>query len=213
MPEQYGGFPTRSDIFIQVIQGTVRDSEEVRKTWERWANDVAPEGVGWLASTAGFSDSEFIAVITFASDEAARRNDQRPEQDEWRSEMEGHFTGDITIRDCPRVSTYGAWERQDAGFVQIVQGWSRDLNHVMDEIAKAEQEFIRDHHLDLLGGIIAGHPEGFFTEVIYYPTEDAARAESKEEAQKPVGASEILSQSARDVRYVFLRDPILHHHA
>ncbi len=212
MPEQYGGFPTKRDIFVQVIQGSVRDREATRETWERWATEVAPEGIGWLASTAGFSDDEFIAVVTFASGEAVRRNNQRPEQDEWWREMERHFSGDVTIRDCPTVSTYGAWERQDAEFVQIIQGWSRDLDGVMDEIAKAEQEFVRDHHLGLVGGIIAGHPEGYFTELIYYPSEDEARAASQEEARKPVGAAEILSEAVSDVRYVFLRDPILHHH-
>ncbi|MDP8960082.1 MAG: hypothetical protein M3N32_00385, partial [Actinomycetota bacterium] len=158
-------------------------------------------------------DSEFIAIMTFASDEAARRNAQRPEQDEWWSEMERHFAGDVTFRDCLHVATYGAWEREDAGFVQIVQGRSRDLDGVMDEIAKAEQEFVKDHRLGLMGGIIADHGDGTFTEVIYYPTEDAARSESEEEARKPVAAAEKLSSTVSDVRYLFLRDPLLHHHA
>ncbi|MFN2556443.1 MAG: hypothetical protein ABR592_06135 [Nitriliruptorales bacterium] len=212
MPEQYGGFPTKSNIFVQVIQGSVRDREEARRTWERWATEIAPEGIGWLASTAGFSDGEFIAVVTFASGEAVRRNSQRPEQDEWWREMERHFSGDVTIQDCETVATYGAWERQDAGFVQIIQGWSRDLDGMMDEIAKTEQEFVRDHQLGLVGGIIADHGDGNFTEVIYYPTEDDARAADQEEAQKPVGAAEKLSQTASDIRYLFLRDPMLHHH-
>ncbi|MDP8931431.1 MAG: hypothetical protein M3O70_23395, partial [Actinomycetota bacterium] len=81
MGAEYGGFPTLTNIFVQVIQGSVRDREEAQKTWERWFDEVAPDSVGWLASTAGFSDSEFIAIMTFASDEAARRNAQRPEQD------------------------------------------------------------------------------------------------------------------------------------
>lgn len=213
MPAEYGGYPTQTNIFVQVIQGSVRDTGEAQKTWERWFDDVQPEAVGWLASTAGFSDSEFIAVVTFASDEAARRNAQRPEQDEWWQEMKQHFADDVTFHDCEQVSTYGGWERQDAGFVQIVQGRSHDLDGVMDKIAAAEQEFVLDHHLGLVGGIIADHGDGTFTEVIYYPTEDDARAASQEEAEKPVGAAEILSQSVSDVRYLFLRDPILHHHA
>ncbi len=213
MPAEFGGFPTRAHIFVQVIQGSVRDREEARKTWERWIDDVAPDAVGWLASTAGFSDSEFIAAVSFASDEAARRNSQRPEQDEWWSEMEQHFSGDPTFRECVQVSTYGAWERQDAEFVQIVQGRSRNLGETMEKIAEAYQEFVKDHHLGLLGGIVVDHGDGTFTEVIYYPTEDEARMESEEEARKPVGAAETLSGDVRDVRYLFLRDPILKHHA
>lgn len=214
MPAEYGGFPTRTNVFVQVIEGSVKDAAAMRKTYERWHEDLAPEAVGWLASTAGVTDDgEFIAAVTFVSDEAARRNSQRPEQDEWWREMEQHFTGDVTFHDCGHVATFGAWERHDAGFVQVIQGRTPQLGDVMEQAAAAEQEFVRDHRLGLAGGLVADHGDGSFTEVIFYPSEEAARESGGEMAEQTVGIIETLSGTVADVRYLNLGDPWIHHHA
>ncbi len=69
-------------MFVQVIQGQVSDSEQVRAAFDRWVRDLAPGAAGWLGSTAGVTeDGRFVALVRFASEEEARRNSDRPEQD------------------------------------------------------------------------------------------------------------------------------------
>jgi hypothetical protein len=60
-------------MFVQVIRGQVSDPEQLTAG--------AP---GWLGSTAGVTeDGRFVALARFESQEAARRNRDRPEQGQW----------------------------------------------------------------------------------------------------------------------------------
>ena len=62
-------------MFVQVIQGSVRDPAEVRAAMEQWMQDLAPGATGWLGSTAGVTeDGRLVAVARFDSEEAARQN-------------------------------------------------------------------------------------------------------------------------------------------
>jgi hypothetical protein len=68
-------------VFVQVIQGQVADAAKVRAALDRWVQELAPKASGWLGSTAGVTeDGRFVALARFESEEAARRNSQRPEQ-------------------------------------------------------------------------------------------------------------------------------------
>jgi hypothetical protein len=70
-------------VFVQVIQGQVADAAKVRAAMDRWGQELAPGARGWLGSTAGVTeDGRFIALARFESEEAARRNSGRPEQDQ-----------------------------------------------------------------------------------------------------------------------------------
>ena len=81
-------------MFVQVIQGQVSDPEQARAALDRWARELAPGAGGWLGSTAGVTeDGRFIALARFESEEAARRNSDRPEQDRWWAETARLFTG------------------------------------------------------------------------------------------------------------------------
>ena len=69
-------------MFVQVIQGKVSDTDELRAAVDRWADELAPGATGWLGSTGGVTeDGRLIAVVRFESEDAARRNSDRPEQD------------------------------------------------------------------------------------------------------------------------------------
>ena len=51
---------------------------------QRTRADHAAGAVGWLGGTAGVTeDGEFVVIERFESEEAARANSARPEQDEW----------------------------------------------------------------------------------------------------------------------------------
>ena len=68
-------------MFIQVIQGKVADAEGLRAAMDRWGRDLQPGATGWLGTTGGITDDgTFVATVRFDSEDAARRNSERPEQ-------------------------------------------------------------------------------------------------------------------------------------
>ena len=64
-------------MFVQVIQGTVADADQVRAAHDRWFEELAPRASGWLGTVAGVSGTgDFIGLVRFASEAAARRQEQ-----------------------------------------------------------------------------------------------------------------------------------------
>src|SRR5260370_13534165 len=87
-------------MFVQVIGGQVSDPEQVHAALELWSGQLAAGAPGWLGSTAGVTeDGRFVALARFGSEEAARRNSDRPEQGQWRMEASKPFTGEAIFRD------------------------------------------------------------------------------------------------------------------
>jgi hypothetical protein len=71
-------------VFIQVMQGRATNPDGIHAELDRWRAELQPGADGWLGSTSGVTDDgRFIAVVRFASEELARRNSDRPEQDDW----------------------------------------------------------------------------------------------------------------------------------
>ena len=168
---------------------------------------------GWLGSTAGVTDDgTFVAVARFESAEAAQRNSGRAEQGEWWSGVSKLFTGEVVFHDCSNVVTTRAGGSDNAGFVQIMQGRSRDLDRLREVDAMFEQRF-PDLRPELLGYLVGLHDEkdDAFTLVAYFTSEEAARAGEQE--QLPPEAAELLReemQLMQDVVYLDLREPWLH---
>ena len=118
-----GGFA----MFVQIIQGKTSNPDALRAAVDRWMRDLAPGATGWLGSTGGVTeDGRFIEAVRFESEEAARRNSERPEQGEWWSQTEKLFDGAVTFRDSGDVTTDLSGDPDQAGFVQIMHGRSTD---------------------------------------------------------------------------------------
>src|SRR5574339_92799 len=114
-------------MFVQVIQGRVSDPGPVRAALERWVKELAPGASGWLGSTAGVTDDgRFIGLARFESEQAARRNSDRPEQDRWWADTFKLFTGEVSFRDSTQVLVDVVADPDAAGFVQVIQGRSND---------------------------------------------------------------------------------------
>src|ERR671923_523515 len=108
-------------MFIQVIQGDVRDAAAFRAQLDRWAEELGPTADGWLGTTGGLAtQGGFIAVVRFESEEAARRNSDRPEQGRWWAGT-AQSLGEVTFHDCAEVDLMGAGGSDEAGFVQVIQ--------------------------------------------------------------------------------------------
>lgn len=208
------GFMALTDIFARVIQGEVADPDGARETYQRWFAEVAPGAEGWLTSTGGNTDTDvFIAVEQFASVQAARLNDDRPDQAQWWQRMQRHFAEPPTVHDCRAVATFGPDRPEGVGSVHVVQGRTPELTDVMEKVAETAQHHIYEHHLDVVGGLIADHGDGQFTELIYYPSTQAAReGDSGELAERGATLVERLAGTVTNLRYLHLPDPVVRHH-
>jgi hypothetical protein len=171
----------RLAMFVQVIQGQVSDKGGLRAALDRWVRELAPAAVGWLGTTAGVTDDgRFIALARFESAEAARRNSDRPEQDQWWLETSKLLSGDATFRDSRDVVIDVNGDPDRAGFVQVIQGRNSDPARARELMRQDSGEWAA-FRPDIIGSVAVEHDEGFSTVALYFTSEQAAReGEGKE---------------------------------
>ncbi len=168
-------------MFVQVMKGKVSDAGEVRAALDRWAQELGPGADGWLGSTAGMTaDGTFFGIARFESDEAARRNSGRPEQDRWWSATAELFSGEVTFRDSTDVVTDLVGDPDDAGFVQVMQGRGSDPDRARELMAQ-DSALWAEFRPDILGSVEIGHDGGAYTLVLYFTSEEAAREGERKE--------------------------------
>lgn len=197
-------------MFIQVIQGKAADPAGIRAAQQRWSKELAAGAEGWLGVTAGIAaDGEHIAVVRFESEEAARRNSDRPEQGEWWNEMSKNFAGEVTFHDTTDVETFGRGGSDDAGFVQIIQGKAKDPSR-MRELFKEFEADMQAHRPDVIGGTVAWYGDGEFTETVYFTSEKEAR--EGEQKQRPPELDALFTEWQNGIEgahFIDLTDPWL----
>ena len=168
-------------MFVQVIQGKVKDPEQAHAALERWSQELAPGAEGWLGSTAGVTeDGTFLATARFDSEDAARANSQRPEQDRWWSETSQLFSGEPTFLESTEVDVDMAGDPDRAGFVQVIQGRTSDPDRAR-ELMKEGADDWSSFRPDMLASVSLGHDEGTYTVVLYFTSEEAAREGERKE--------------------------------
>ena len=166
---------------------------------------------GWLGTTAGVTDDgRTVAVVRFESEEAARRNSERPEQARWWDETSRHFAGDVAFHDCPRTVRFLDGGSDDAAFVQVIQGRTTDVDRMIESMEQAS-DALRELRPDVIGGTVALHGDGGFTQVVYFTSETAAREGERKEAPPELKAmDEEAATLFSDTTYFDLRQPWLH---
>jgi hypothetical protein len=168
-------------VFVQVIQGQVSDAGKVRAALDRWIRELAPGAAGWLGSTAGVTDDgRFIMLARFESEEAARRNSDRPEQDAWWTETSKLFTGEATFHDSTDVDVDITGDPDTAGFVQIMQGRSNDPARAKELMSEDAPEWAA-FRPETIGSVTAGYDDGAYTMAIYFTSEQEAREGERRE--------------------------------
>jgi hypothetical protein len=197
-------------MFAQVIQGRARGAEALAKRMEEWDRDLKPGAQGFLGSTAGVSDDgEFIAIARFESEEAARRNSDRPEQGEWWAETARYLEGGVRFYDCTEVEVLWGGGSDDAGFVQVIQGRLQDEDHKArwrQAEADAEQ-WLRDNRPDLIGGVRAWQGTNF-SDFVYFTSEEEARAGEKRQPPAEQGGADDWMGQVEDLKFIDLRRPV-----
>jgi hypothetical protein len=199
-------------VFVQVIQGQVDDAAKVRVAMDRWVQELAPGASGWLGSTAGVTeDGRFIALARFESEEAARRNSDRPEQDRWWSETSRLFTGEPSFRDSNDVTVDVAGEPGDAGFVQVMQGQGTDPDRARELMSQNSEEWAA-FRPDVIGSVAVGHAGGAYTMAMYFTSEAEAREGERKEPPPELQAQmdEMATLSVGDPEFFDLKQPWLY---
>ncbi|MFE3451641.1 hypothetical protein ACFXJ8_22225 [Nonomuraea sp. NPDC059194] len=198
-------------MFIQVIKGRTADPAQLRAALDRWVEELSPGTPGWLGTTAGVTDDgTFVNLARFESEEAARANSGRPEQHQWWTETSKLLSGDVVFRDCREVVSFLGGGSDEAGFVQIIEGRTRDVQR-MRELNDLYEARFQDFRTDVIGGVAALYGEGAFTQAIYFTSEAAAR--EGELKQPPAELKELFDEEMAlyegDLVFHDLRDPWL----
>lgn len=197
-------------MFVQVIQGKVKDEPGLWGCMDRWQRDLAPGATGYLGTTAGICDgATFIALARFESSQAAARNSERAEQGAWWKDAEACFDGPVSFLDCADARPWLGGGSDRAGFVQIMTGRSTDvarLHEIMDEVG----DRLRQERPEIIGALLADAGDGHYVEAVYFTSE--AEARENEAAEPPDDLRALLEQVTRltgEVSYFDLHQPML----
>jgi hypothetical protein len=199
-------------MFVQVIRGPVSDPEQVHAALDLWSRQLAAGASGWLGSTAGVTgDGRFVALARFESEEAARRNSDRPEQGQWWTETSKLFTGEVIFRDSSDVTADINGDPDTAGFVQVMQGRGSDPERARELMAQNPDDWAA-FRPDVIGSLAVGHEGGAYTMAMYFTSEEAAREGERKEPPPQLKAQmeEMNQLSAGEPEFLDLRHPWLY---
>jgi hypothetical protein len=198
-------------MFVQVIRGHVRDTAQVRAQFDRWVAELSPGAVGWLGTTAGVTDEgQLVALARFESEEAARRNNDRPEQSAWWEETAALFDGEPVFANSTTVDVDLPGDPAQAGFVQVMQGRSSDPERARELMADDSIDWSA-FRPDMLGSLSIGHDGGEWTLAMYFTSGAAAREGEQKEPppQMQEMMSEMSSLTVGEPAFFDVRDPWL----
>jgi hypothetical protein len=168
-------------MFVQVIQGQVTDPSSVVAMLDQWVKELGPGATGWLGSTSGVTeDGRLIALVRFETEQDARRNSARPEQDQWWAEMSDLFTGEPTFHDSNDVIVDIVGVPDHAGFVQVMQGRGTNPDRARELMTQDPEEWAA-FRPEVLGTVAAMHDDGAYTMAIYFTSEAQAREGERKE--------------------------------
>jgi hypothetical protein len=196
-------------MFVQIIEGTTTDPEGLKRQGERWLAELRPGADGFLGATAGVTpDGRAITIARFESEDAARRNSDRPEQGAWWTETEKFYDGDVSFTESSDVSEMLGGPRTDAGFVQVMK--STDVDRAQMTEMDGQFEKFADQRPDLIGTFRVWTGPSACTEVAYFTSEAEARA--GEQAELPDELQDLMAdfgEMMQNTEFLDLADPQL----
>jgi hypothetical protein len=198
-------------MFVQVIQGRTSDPQALNAAVNRWMEELAPGATGWLGTTGGVTeDGRAIAMVRFESEDAARRNSERPEQDQWWAETEKLYDGGATFRDSNDVTVDMQGDPDQAGFVQIMQGRGTDPDRARELMTQDSDKWAA-FRPDMIGSVAIGHEGGAYTMVMYFTSEAEAREGERKEIPPELQAQmeEMNKLSVGEPEFFDLKQPMI----
>ena len=162
-------------MFVQVFQGQLQDADLWSRQVEKWRREIRPKTTGFVGFTSGVTAEGYaITVVRFRSEEAAKVDNDLPEQGAWFDEASKAFDGEVTFHDCREVDVLLDGGSNDAGFVQIMQGRAKDQEQMRGQERDMESE-LHKIRPDLIGATMAWHGDGSFTQAAYFTSQQEAR--------------------------------------
>ena len=163
-------------MFVQVVQGKVKDADLLRRELRRWRMEIKPKAIGYLGTTSGVtSDGRAIALFRFESEKDAIANSSRAEQVKWWNSASKAFDGKAVTHNCKDVDTAFGGGSNWAGFVQVIQCRAKDPAAMRRRMKEGESQ-LRTARPDILGIVMAWHGGGDFTQAVYFTSAMAAHA-------------------------------------
>lgn len=196
-------------MFVQIIQGHVRDAGQVKAALEAWQRYVSPGAAGWLNSTSGVTDQgEFISLVAFTDLASAHHNSERPDQDAWWRRTSQLFDGEVTFHDADNAVTDNPGEPLDAKFVQIMQGKGTDHDRAMELMLQDSPEWAK-FRPDILGTTACAYGDGEFTVAVYFTNEQEAREGERKQPPPELAheMAELQKVMLGQPRYLDLHEP------
>ena len=199
-------------MFIQIFKGHVSDAAAVRAHLDRWVSDVAPGAEGWLGSTAGVTDDGLlVGLARFESEDAARRNSDRPEQSAWFEQLSAEFTDEPVFQNSTSVDVDTPGDPAQAGFVQLMEGRTSDPARARQLMAEDSTDW-QKFRPDILGTVNVGYDDDTWSMAIYFTSEEAAR--EGEQKEPPAEMAEMMKEmdslTVGEPSFYDLKDPWLH---
>ena len=192
-------------MFIQIIQGRCTRQDELHALADRWREELGPTADGWLGGTYGFTDDDtFLGIVRFESREAAMRNSERPEQQEWAKQMVALVDGAMEYHDCDDVTLLMGGGSDEAGFVQVIRGRVDDPER-LKTMMTSETDTLHEMRPEILGGTLAIEPDGTFTETIAFRDEVSARQGEQKEPPEDIRSE--LQWAMQDATFYDLHRP------
>ena len=196
-------------MFVQIIEAQTSDPASVDAAFDRWRAELAPGAIGWLGSTEGVTDDgHMIAIARFESEEAARRNSDRPEQTKWWNQLSRSFSGSATFTESDDIVMDVVGDPDRAGFVQVMKGRGTDSQRARELMGRHHDEWAT-FRPDVLGSMTAVQEDGEYTMAMYFTSEAEARVGEKKEPPPVLKADmdEMQSISQGQPQFFDLKHP------
>jgi hypothetical protein len=190
-------------MFLQLHRATVTDTDAAHECLDRWATALRSDP-GWLGTTAGVTDDgQSFTVTRYASAGAVHGAETRGAREAWHAEMSHLSAHPVSCQDCGQVITQLRGDSPDARFVQLLQGHLADLDR-LEHALEVAGPWEADARSDIIGGLLGLHGDGGFTQVVYFTSEEDARAGESREAPEQTGEVGAL---VSDLAFFDLRSP------
>jgi hypothetical protein len=171
-------------MFVQVFEAEISDVEGWARQCAIWRAEIKPKTTGFQGYTSGVTtDGYMITMARFTSADAAQIDSGIAEQGEWfEATSQATFAGEVSFHDCNQVDVLLDGPTTEAGFVQIIRGRAIDEQVMRSKLKEIEAD-LKAARPDVLGGLVAWHGDGTFTQAVFFASEsDARRGEGADEA-------------------------------
>jgi hypothetical protein len=195
-------------MFVQVIEGHVRDADLFRQAGERWNTEVRPTARGFLGSMAGVDDdNHFVVMARFEDETSARASSESREQNEWFEGFRECLDEEPTFKESSDVDILFDGASDDAHFVQVMEGRANDRQKAAALESPEMLEQLHRARPDLLGGVRVWLPGDEFVDAAFFTSEEEAH-ENERKAEFQEGGEQ-FADAFGEMTYINLKEPML----